>query len=77
MLGNINWLYSDERMDLRARCLELLFKNYGGIRIEEASYSTEDIYNACHDWVSQGNPGVEGLAQFFEQHYVSTPVSDS
>ena len=47
-----SWIYSDERMELRAKCVQLLFKNYGGVRIETASYSTEDIYNACHDWVS-------------------------
>ena len=70
MLGNTSWLYSDERMEFRAKCLELMFKNYGGVRIDEATYSTEDIYNAVHDWVSQGNQGVEGLAQYFESTYL-------
>ena len=58
-------------MELRAKCLELLFKNYGGVRIDQASYSTEDIYSACHDWVSAGNPTVVGLAQYFEQRFLS------
>lgn len=66
-----NWIYSEERMVLRAKCVQLLFKNYGGVRIEEASYSTEDIYSACHDWVSAGNPTVEGLAQYFEDRFLS------
>ena len=66
-----SWIYSDERMELRAKCLELLFKQYGGVRIENASYSTEDIYNAVHDWVSQGNPTAKGLAQYFEQYYLN------
>ena len=70
MLGNISWLYSDERMEFRSKCIAILFKNYGGVRIEETSYSTEDIYNAAHDWVSQGNQGVEGLAQYFESTYL-------
>lgn len=65
------WIYSDERMELRAKCVQLLFKNYGGVRIENASYSTEDIYNACHDWVSAGNPDVRGLAQYFEERFLS------
>ena len=66
-----SWIYSDERMELRAKCIQLLFKNYGGVRIDEASYSTEDIYNACHDWVSAGNPTPEGLAQYFEQRFLT------
>ena len=65
-----SWIYSDERMDLRARCVKLLFRNYGGVRIETAPYSTEDIYNACHDWVSAGNPDVAGLQQYFEDRFV-------
>ena len=65
-----SWIYSDERMDLRARCVKLLFMHYGGARIDQASYSTEDIYNACHDWVSAGNPTVEGLQQYFQQNYL-------
>ena len=69
-MPNPSWLYSDERMEFRAKCLTVMFKNYGGVRIEEASYSTEDIYNAVHDWVSQGNPTVEGLAQYFETNYL-------
>ena len=69
-MTNSSWLYSDERMEFRAKCLTVMFKNYGGVRIEEASYSTEDIYNAVHDWVSQGNPTVEGLAQYFETNYL-------
>lgn len=68
--GNVCWLYTDERMELRAKCLTLLFKNYGGVRIEEAPYSTEDIYAAVHDWVSHGNPTAEGLQQYFEERFL-------
>ena len=69
-MTSTSWLYSDERMDLRAKCLTIMFKNYGGVRIENATYSTEDIYSAVHDWVSQGNPSPEGLAQYFESTYL-------
>ena len=65
-----NWLYSDERMDLRARCIQLLFKHYGGVRIDQAPYSTEDIYSAVHDWVSQGNPDTDGLQRHFEDRFL-------
>ena len=65
-----DWLYSDERMELRAKCLKILFMHYGNIRIETATYSTEDIYSAVHDWVSQGNPDTKGLQLYFEEMYV-------
>ena len=70
MLGNVSWLYSDERMELRAKCLTILFKLYGGARIDQAPYSAEDIYSAVHDWVSQGNPGTEGLQRYFEERFL-------
>lgn len=66
-----NWLYSDERMDLRAKCLTILFKHYGGVRIDQAEYSTEDIYSCVHDWVSQGNPDTVGLQQEFERRFMN------
>lgn len=65
-----NWLYSDERMNLRAEVIGLLFKKFGGDRIDQAGYSTEDIYSAAHDWVSQGNPSTDGVIHYFTQHYV-------
>ena len=68
-----SWIYSDERMALRAKCIEIMFKNYGGVRIDKAAYSAEDIYNAVHDWVSAGNPTPEGLAQYFEANYIPNP----
>ena len=65
-----SWLYSDERMELRAKSLTILFRHYGGVRIDKASYSTQDIYSAVHDWVSQGNPTTEGLQRYFEDRFV-------
>ena len=65
-----NWIYSDERMNLRAEVLRLLFKEYGGEQIQNAPYSTEDIYAAAHDWVSHGNPTSVGILAYFQERFV-------
>ena len=66
-----NWLYSDERMNLRAEVIGLLFRKFGGDRIDLAGYSTEDIYNCAHDWVSHGNRTTEGVLQYFQQRFIN------
>ena len=64
------WLYSDERMNLRAEVIGILFKEYGGDQIQDAPYSTEDIYSAAHDWVSHGNPNTEGVLNYFHKRFI-------
>lgn len=64
------WIYSDERMALRADVIGQLFREYGGDRIDQAPYSTEDIYSAAHDWVSHGNRTSEGVLQYFQQRFI-------
>ena len=64
------WIYSDERMKLRANVISALFSVYGGVQIQDAVYSTEDIYNAAHDWVSHGNQTVEGVLDYFRIRFI-------
>jgi hypothetical protein len=64
------WIYSEERMNLRADVIGILFKEYGGEQIQDAPYSTEDIYNAAHDWVSHGNPNTEGVLNYFHKRFI-------
>ncbi|QBP06096.1 hypothetical protein [Synechococcus phage S-B68] len=67
---NKSWLYSEERMELRADALGTLLKRFGTGRIDQELYSTEDIYNCAHDWVSQGNPSTAGIEDFFIKTYL-------
>ena len=57
-------------MTLRAEVIGMLFKKYGGEQIQEAVYSTEDIYNCAHDWVSHGNQTIEGVLDYFNKRFI-------
>ena len=48
-----DWRYTEERMKLREQCLKVLLNRYGGIRIDQAAYSTQDIYECVDTWISQ------------------------
>ncbi len=69
---NNDWRYTDERMKLRAQCLSILLNKYGGVRIEEASYSTQDIYECVDTWVSQGNKISHGIEAYFKTYFSNT-----
>ena len=66
---NDDWRYSDDRMELRQLCLSILLNKYGGARIEEAPYSTRDIYECVHTWVSQGNKIHHGIDSYFKTYF--------
>ena len=67
-----DWRYTDERMKLRSVCLGILLNKYGGVRIEEASYSTKDIYECVDTWVSQGNKISHGIEPYFKTYFSNT-----
>ena len=66
-----DWLYNEERLALRERCLSFLLREFGSELSEEGTplHSTESIYNCAHDWVSQGNATTDGLFEYFEDYY--------
>jgi len=66
---NSDWLYSEERLKLREQCLKVLLNRYGGSRIEEQIYSTQDIYECADTWISQGNKSGNGIIAFFNAYY--------
>lgn len=68
-MTNNDWRYTDERMKLRAQCLSILLNKYGGVRIEEASYTTQDIYECVDTWVSQGNQLSNGIVSYFNTYF--------
>ena len=66
-----DWLYNEERLELRERCLSILLRKYGSELNEEGTplHSTESIYNCAHDWVSQGHSKPDGIVKYYEAYY--------
>lgn len=66
---NDDWRYSDDRLELRGRCLEILLSKYGSARIDAKSYSTQDIYECADTWISQGNKTTHGITAYFNAYF--------
>ena len=68
---NEDWLYSEDRMQLREQCLSVLLRKYGSDLNKNGApkYSTESIYACAHDWVSQGNPSTSGIVKYYKAYY--------
>ena len=51
-----DWLFSDERLDARARALSLLLHEFGSNLNSDGTpeHSPQNLYSAAHDWVSHG-----------------------
>ena len=66
-----NWLYTEERLALRANCLGFLLHEYGRRTSLNGlpEHNMEAIHSCAHDWVSQGNPTTEGLLNYFLNYY--------
>ena len=66
-----DWLYTEERLRLRSDCLGMLLHNFGWELTEDnlPKHSMETLQGCAHDWVSQGNPSVDGLKEYFLQNY--------
>ena len=64
-----DWRYTDEKLQIRSSCLLILLNKYGGAKIDEASYSTKDIYECVDTWVSQGNMITHGLDTYFKTYF--------
>ena len=69
MTNNQDWRYSDEKLKIRGQCLSILLNKYGGAKIDEASYSTKDIYECVDTWVSQGNMIHHGIDAYFRTYF--------
>ncbi len=66
---NEDWRYTEERLKLREQCLKILLNKYGGVRLEEATYSTKDIYECADTWISQGNKKTDGISAYFNAYF--------
>ena len=54
ILGNDDWRYNEDRLKLRAQCINVLLNRFGSVNIHEVSYGTQNIYECADTWVSQG-----------------------
>ena len=61
--------YADYKLKLRAECLGILLKKYGGAPVESAGYSNKDIYECADIWISQGNKTTFGIVAFFNAYF--------
>ena len=62
---NQDWRYSEERMRLRADVFVLLSKKYFTLK------NSKNLYEFCHDWVSQGNQTTDGVEEAFVKYLES------
>jgi len=62
---NQDWRYSEERMRLRADVFVLLSKKYFTLK------HSKNLYEFCHDWVSQGNQTTDGVEEAFVEYLES------
>ena len=70
-MKNEDWLYSEDRLGLRERCLSILLRRFGSHMKEDGTpeNSTESIYACAHDWISQGHPKADGIVAYYEAYY--------
>ena len=68
-MTNEDWRYTEERMKLREQCLKVLLNRYGSDRIDETSYSTQNIYECVDTWISQGNKLSNGIVAYFNAYF--------
>ena len=63
----LEWLHSEEKLALRAACLSVLFKQFGGQLCESGGplHSPRHLYEACHDYLSHGNTDPDGVVGFY------------
>ena len=66
-----DWLYTKERLALRAQCLSILLHTFGWDLDKDGLplHSMKDLHNCAHDWVSQGHPTSRGIDQYFISNY--------
>lgn len=63
----IAWLHNEERQALRAGCLLILMKEFGGALNSDGSpkHGNKTLYAAAHDYVSHGNKDPGGIIAYY------------
>ena len=68
---NEDWRYSEDKLKLRGECLHILLNKFSYDDPNKVNYTTQDIYECAHDWVSQGNKISSGIAAYFQAYYIN------
>lgn len=68
---NEDWRYSEDKLKLRGECLHILLNKFSYDDPNKVNYTTQDIYECAHDWVSQGNKISSGIVAYFQAYYVN------
>ena len=68
-MSDQDWRYTEDRLKLRGTCLSILLNKYGSAKIEEQTYSTQDIYECVDTWISQGNKTPSGISAYFQAYF--------
>ena len=70
-MNQTDWRYTDEKMKLRARVLEILLLRFGSELDNngEPLYNMKSITECAHDWVSQGNMRSDGIVKYYLAYY--------
>ena len=73
-MTDLDWRYSDERLELRELIISFLLQEFGSTLHEngEPKYSSRSIYECAHDWVSQGNSSTLGLFKYYQENYAKS-----
>ncbi|QIN96702.1 hypothetical protein [Synechococcus phage S-N03] len=63
----LEWLHNEERLELRAQCLSLLLKLFGGELTEDKvpAHDARSLYSAAHDFISHGNTDPREVVKFY------------
>ena len=66
-----DWLYSEDRLAFREKCLSILLNKFGSDLDENGVpvHSCESIYSCAHDWVSQGHQITSGISNYYTTYY--------
>lgn len=70
---NEDWRYDEDRMELRAKVLQILLSKFGAqMNGVVPKYSSQSIFECAHDWVSQGHRTHFGVVKYYEAYYAKT-----
>lgn len=74
VMTQLDWRYSEEKLELRELIISSLLQEFGGQLNEnkEPKYSNRSIYECAHDWVSQGNNSTLGLFKYYKENYAKS-----